>query len=152
MQSQSFDIVYSDRYLKSPFSALLLIQFVKGLEKELNFTVNSFKVKVQHFNQYQYPNKLFHNYYNSQDRNEELKIIAETNNYQNILIKTERLPHYRFLEFKNNNKTITIRPDGGVEHGWYIVGISNYSGLTGNEEIKIRKGVNYPILYSIIVK
>ncbi len=152
MQSQSFDIVYSDRYLKSPFSALLLIQFIKGLKKELNFTINSFKVKVQHFNQYQYPKKLSHNYYNSQDRNEELKKLAKNNDYQNIFIQTGNIPHYRFLEFKNNEKTITIRPDGGIEHGWHIVGINNYSGLTGNEEIKIRKGVNYPILYSVILK
>ncbi|MCK4664933.1 MAG: DEAD/DEAH box helicase [Bacteroidales bacterium] len=152
MQNQKFDIVYSDRYLKSPFSCLLLIQFIKGLKKELNFDINKLQINVQTFREYNRPYKIFNNYFNSVDRENELKTIASNNNFQNITVQTGRLPHYRFLEFKNNEMIIIIRPDGGIEHGWFVVGAGFYSGLTGNEEINIRKGVNYPILYSIIVK
>jgi len=152
MKNQSFDVVYSDRYLKSPFSNLLLIQFLKGLAKELEFTVNSLQVNVQDFNQLQHPYKLFHNYFEASDRDTELKRIGKNNGYQNITIQNGQLPHYRVLEFSNQKCRLTIRPDGGIEHGWHVVGVGNYSGLNGNEDISIRKGVNYDILISVIIE
>lgn len=156
MQNQSFDVVYSDRYLKSPFSNLLLIQFLKGLEKELGFTISSLNIKVQNFNQLQYPYKLYHNYNNSRDRDYELKLIANNDGFQNVTIQHGQLPHYRIFEFKTGNKKITIRPDGGIEHGWRVADVraENYprTGLNGSENISIRKGVNYDILFSVIIE
>jgi hypothetical protein len=151
MQNQKFEIVYSDRYLKSPLSCLLLIQFIQGLQKELNFQTNSLNIEVQTFNEYNRPNRLFDNYYNSSDRDTELKIIAKNNQIQNITIQNGKPPHYRFLSFKNNAKTIILRPDGGIEHGWFVVGSMPYSTLLGSEIINIRKGVDYPILYSVVI-
>ena len=152
MQNQAFDIIYSDRYLKSPFANLLLIQFIKGLSIKLNFSVNRIDVKVEKFNELKDPYKLFHNYANERNRDRELIAIANHNGFQNFSVNSnERLPHFRFLTFKNNHKTITIRPDGGIEHGWHIVGSGSYKGLTGSEEISIRKASNHPILFTIVV-
>lgn len=152
MQNQKFDIVYSDRYLKSPFSCLLLIHFIKGLQKELNFDINTIKINVQEFQEYNSPYKMFNNYLNSSDRDKQLVTISKNNQIQNVLIENCKPPHYRFLEFRNADKSIIIRPDGGIEHGWFISGANYYVNLTGNEIVNIKRGVDYPILYSIIIK
>ena len=152
MQKQVFDIVYSDRYLRSPFGCLLLIQFIVGLKKELSFEISSLNVQIEPFSEYRQPSMIYHNYFNSSERNKELKTIATNNNIQKVSIETDNIPHYRILQFSNKNKSIVIRPDGGIEHGWYCEGTAIYSHLTGNEDIQIKKGVDYPILYSIIIK
>lgn len=153
MQNQTFDIIYSDRYLKSPFANLLLIQFIKGLSKKLNFSVNRIDVNVEKFNDIKKPNKIFHNYASEHYRDRELTTIANNNGFQNFSVQSgERLPHFRFLKFVNDHKTITIRPDGGIEHGWHIVGSGNYEKLNGDEKIPMRKASNHPILFTIVVE
>jgi DEAD/DEAH box helicase domain-containing protein len=152
MIGQKFKVVYCDRYLKSPFSCLLLVQFIKGLSKELNFTVEFLKVKLEDFTQGQYPYRIFHNYYDGEDRNSELGKLA--GNLLNLEPDFEvgNLPHYRYFIFYNDSIKITIRPDGGIEHGWESMGNTNYSQLSGREKILMKLKESHPILYTIIIE
>lgn len=154
MKDQIFDVVYSDRYLKSPFACLLLIQFIEGLKYELNFSINSININVQAFEVLKHPNKIFENYFSSEVRDRELEKIAKYYNFNNIKVESfeRKLPHYRFLRFENNDLSITIQPDGGIENGWNCVNYYSYKPLVGNEDITIMKADKNPILYSIVYK
>ena len=152
MKNQNFDIVYSDRYLKSPFSCLLLVQFIKGLQKNIGFNISKLEVKVTDFDNERNPQRIFHNYSSPNIRDDKLKIIATNNQLSDIIITSESLPHYRFFEFKNDKISIIIRPDGGIEHGWHCINPIFQINLTGNENVIIRKGVDYPVLYSLIIE
>ena len=152
MHNESYDLVYSDRYLKSPLGCLLLIQFISGLRKEIKFEIKSLIVQVQKFAESKQPIMIYHNYFNSGQRNKELETISANNNIHNISVESGKLPHYRSLQFNNEKHTIIIRPDGGIDHGWFCVESTTYSGLTGKEDIKLKKGVDYPILYSVLIQ
>ncbi len=150
MNNQNFKITYTDRYLNSPFSCLVFIKFIVGLQRECNFSIISLTLNLQAFTEQRQPYMIYDNYYGSEDRDEELMEIASNNDIEDIEIKKAKQPHYRILEFSGPNTKIIIRPDGGIEHGWHTVGHMLYKGLTGEENINIRRGVDYPILYSII--
>jgi len=150
MRNKDFDITYSDRYLKSPFACLLLIQFVKELENLIGFNINSFEVKVTSYTEYKPCKMIFHNYSDSDIRNERLREMARISQLP-ISLLVEKLPHYRYFEFKNENITITIKPDGGIEHGWHAASSIYNVNINGNNSIDIIKSVDYPILYSLII-
>ena len=152
MSDQFFDIVYSDRYLKSPFSCLLLVQFIAALKKKFNFTLGNLNVEVEDFYEERNPIFIYQNYLTSFERNDELKSFAKNNGIENININIGKRPHYRYFEFKNKQLSIIIRPDAGIEHGWRCVSNKNYSNLTGNEIFEMWKYVNYPILYTVVIE
>ena len=151
MKNQNFDISYSDRYLNSPFSCLIFIKFLIGLQRECNFSISSLTMNLQAFNEQRQPYMIYDNYYGSDDRDEELTDIAINNDIEDIDIKLGRQPHYRILEFNGPNIKIILRPDGGIEHGWRPVGHIPYKPLKGDENINIRRGVDYPILFSLVI-
>jgi hypothetical protein len=98
--------------------------------------------------------KIFHNFYNSGIRDSELNLLALKNNIQNVSIfSTDKntLPHYRFFEFKSDDVSIIIRPDGGIEHGWNC---AEYVQLERHDRINdfnILKKTEFPILYSVLI-
>jgi DEAD/DEAH box helicase domain-containing protein len=64
----------------------------------------------------------------------------------------EHIPHYRFFELRNKYLKITIRPDAGVEHGWFLSGNANkiYNDRTdANNLFKIYKQENNKLLYTV---
>jgi hypothetical protein len=153
LSERSFEITYSDRYLKSPFSCLLFIQFIKGLSEELKFDIVSLTVAVSSFFNERQPQKITHNFLDSNMRNKAIKKYAMKNNFDSIIINTvskNDLPHYRFFEFRdtNSNRKVYIRPDGGVEHGWSCYSSKDPHSLVGDEKLVINKSVPYPILYT----
>jgi len=151
MANQKYDIVYSDRYLRSPFACMLLIQFLSEFRRILNLDINSLLVKVSDFTEYKGGKLLFHNYQNSDIRNK--KLIELAKEYQlPIDLSSKNLPHYRFFQFKNDKKTIIIRPDGGIEHGWHLATKVYDNNINELEPIYIRKAVDYPILYTVIIE
>ena len=151
MRNQKFDIIYSDRYLKSPFGCLLLTQFLNQLQKIFSFSIKSFEVRVNNFNEYKSNRMIFQKYSNSNIRDKKLVEMAEANQLP-IKIITDSLPHYRFFQFKSDKKTIIIRIDGGIEHGWHASSSVYETDIKGDKRIDIKKGVDYPILYSLIIE
>lgn len=151
LNKQQFDVVYSDRYLRSPFACLLLVQFISELQKKLNLKLNLLEVKVSDFEEYKKGRLIFHNYQNSDLRNEKLRELAKE--YQLPLkLSSENLPHYRYFQFRNKELVITVRPDGGIEHGWHVSNRLYDNRIDKSIDIKIKKGVDYPILYTMIIE
>lgn len=153
MGKETFDVICSDRYIKSPFACLLLIQFLSGLRSELKFNVEQLTINSLEFQSDVSPYLLFHNYLNSNDRDKQLAIMAGNNKFQNVLVKSVyKLPHYRFIKLSNAQKEIIIRPDGGVENGWRCQNVKMDGSISGAEDIYIAKKDTFPILYTIIIK
>ena len=123
----------------------------KRITKFNQFNINSFEVKVTPFTEYKQSRMIFHNYSNSDIRDEKLIGMAKINQLP-ISISCEKLPHYRYFRFKSDNVTIIIRPDGGIEHGWHASSSVYNTNIKGDKSIDIKKGVDYPILYSLIIE
>ena len=121
MKGQRFEVVYSDRYLKTPIGCLIMVQFLGKLKKRLGFDVQSFVFKGKQFGS-EYTSAFGKNEFrNTELRNQFIERLAEELGINDVEARSERIPHYRFFKFWNEKVTVTIRPDGGVEHGWYPV-------------------------------
>lgn len=155
MNKKSFTVSYSDRYLKTPLGCLLMVQFIDRLRQKLGFEISSFTFKGQDFREDRFPQFLFHNFRDSDDRNESVVKFAEHLEISNPQFKIERLPHYRFFEFKNKDLTIMIRPDAGIEHGWFFNGTGNkiFNDRTNaNDKFRINKQDNNKLLYTVSIE
>jgi DEAD/DEAH box helicase domain-containing protein len=120
MGGGSFEVSYSDRYLKTPLGCILLIQFLKRLSTELGFSINSFVFEGQDFSSDRKPYHIFENYSKAADRNGALQSFAEDAGIINTQAINSKIPHYRFFTFSNQYLKLTIRPDAGIEHGWFL--------------------------------
>ena len=152
MSGKSFDITYSDRYLKTPFGCILLIQFINKLKTLLNFQINSFIFKGQQFSESREPAMIYHSFQNSIQRNNAVKKYAAQHNMLNVHTVCETIPHYRIFEFKSKDCSVIIRPDGGIEHGWFMDGKKYYDdNINSRQSLKIRQSTQSPILYTVSV-
>lgn len=155
MQSQSFDIEYADRYLKSPIGCILMLQFINRLSIVLGFDIKSFTFKGQDFTEDRFPHLLFHSFKNANDRNKAVIEFAEQLKIPASKAVNDRVPHYRYFEFKNKNLKIIIRPDAGIEHGWFLSSNvqKTFSQRTNaNEIVKINKQETAKLLYTISIQ
>jgi len=156
MENQSFNIEYADRYLKTPIGAILMLQFINRLRSKLRFDIKSFTFKGQDFTEDRFPQLLFHSFKNANDRNDAVIEFAEQLNIPNSKASNSSLPHYRYFEINNNNLKIIIRPDAGIEHGWFLSGNDAYKVFSGrtdaNDIVKISKQENSKLLYTISIE
>lgn len=155
MEGETFELTYSDRYLKSQFSCLLLVQFVKEIESLFSLKLSSINVISNEFKEFKHPNYINQNYIDSEFRDKNLYRLGNDNNLKINVIskKTYEIPHYRFFKFENEKYIIIIRPDGGIEHGWHSPRYFPFDfNLNGKKELKISKGIAHPILFTINIK
>lgn len=158
MQYQTFDVEYSDRYLKTPFGCILMVQFINQLRKLFHFEIESFTFKGQEFYEEKQPYYIYHNFKTSEKRNDVVLQFAEQLGIPNTSVINGHLPHYRFFEFKNQQIKIIIRPDAGIEHGWFFSNYNNdtdkiYTESTNVEGVfRIIKKTNSGILYTLNIE
>ena len=157
MKNQSFDIAYSDRYIKTPLGSILMLQFISKISIILGFNIESFTFKGQEFEEDRNPYYLYHNFRNDYDRKNAIEKFAHQLNIPNTKVIYENLPHYRFFEFVNDKFKIVIRPDAGIEHGWFCSreGYNRqmlYTNSTdANNPINIKQKDNNKLLYTISI-
>ncbi len=154
MQSKKFNVLYSDRYLKTPFACLLMLQFLNRLQEVLNFEIADFTFYGQKFYNERMPQKLFHEFKDFESRDSYLKSFSYELDATAVQVLSDSIPHYRFFEFSNQDTKIIIRPDAGIEHGWKLKDntfkIEDIKSLnTGFDIIKMN---NHPILYTVSVE
>ncbi|WP_121352030.1 DEAD/DEAH box helicase [Flavisolibacter nicotianae] len=125
MKGHRFEAVYSDRYLKTPIGCLMMVQFLEVLQKRLGFSVKSFLFNGKHFGNDYAPSSWNGDFRNADMRNRTIERWIKELGIDNVEARSERIPHFRFFKFWNDKVTVTIRPDGGVEHGWYPVNASS---------------------------
>jgi len=158
MNNQSFKVEYYDRYLKTPFGCILMTQFINRLGELLSFEIDSFNFKGQEFKEDRQPKYLYHSFNNSDVRNESVIELAEQLKISNISAANEYLPHYRYFEFTSKNIKVIIRPDAGIEHGWFCAGdnrseeILFTEPLDASNKIKILKNTRNDILYTVSIE
>lgn len=158
MKNQSFDIAYSDRYIKTPLGSILMLQFISQISIILGFNTESFTFKGQEFEEERNPYYLYHNFRNDYDRKDAIEKFAHQLKIPNTIVINENLPHYRFFEFKNEKFKIVIRPDAGIEHGWfcsregYNSQILFSDSTNANNPIIINQKANSKLLYTISIE
>lgn len=156
MESKSFRVKYADRYLKTPFGCLLLVQFIQKLSSLLNFSIESFEFEGMSFVEDRSPRLIYHNFKNATDRNNAVIDFSEAVGISNVTAVNNDLPHFRYFEFENNELRVTIRPDAGIEHGWFVSDqtFKLYNQQTGPHQTpEIKQKINgKPLLYTISVE
>jgi hypothetical protein len=154
MKDKKFNVFYSDRYLKTPFGCLLMLQFLNRLQTKLGFEIDNFTFSGQDFYNERTPQKLFHEFKDRESRDSYLKSFSYELDASNVNVVSNSIPHYRYFEFSNDEIKIIIRPDAGVEHGWKLKdsNISYDDVLSLDTHFEIIKMNNHPILYTISIE
>ena len=156
MQNQTFDVVYTDRYLYSPFDVYLLIQFIDGIKNKFNITINSLEVKSLSFWMEKKKWYFSNNYQSSEDRDYDIEKLAKQKSFGDININIEehksKLEHYRYFQFINDKISIIIRPDGGIGHGWSCEDCYGKKDLLFEKDLNIKRYGDYDILYTITIE
>lgn len=155
IKNQTYTVSYFDKYNQSEFSLRLLLQFVQAFQKEAGIEVSDLNVFLERgaFENNRYPNYIIHNYASIDDYKYDLDKISETIDFKVDAVVKERLPHYRYLEFKSDNLTFQIRIDGGIAHGFKPVEFLRSDDMTyDNTPIEIKKDVMHDIIYNISIE
>lgn len=154
MSNQKFNVIYSDRYLKTPFSCLLMLQFLDRLQSLLSFEIEEFDFIGQRFYNDRAPYKMFHEFMDNESRDSYVRSLSYELNLETANVSCESIPHYRYFEFRNQKYKIIIRPDAGVEHGWKLKdsNIRFTEDLNLDTSFEILKMNNHPILYTISIE
>jgi hypothetical protein len=155
MKSKTFDIVYSDRYLRTPLGCILLVQFINRLSEILDFKIDSFTYKGQNFDDERNPYYLYHNYQNANERNDAVEEFSKQIGILDSQALNDNLPHYRHFEFTNDEVKIIIRPDAGIEYGWNLTPrnqIKYNRQLNSSCPLTIQKKNNDGLLYTVSVE
>lgn len=154
MKDKKFNVFYSDRYLKTPFGCLLMLQFLNRLQTKLGFEIDNFTFSGQDFYNERTPQKLFHEFKDRESRDSYLKSFSYELDASNVNVVSNSIPHYRYFEFSNDEIKIVIRPDAGVEHGWKLkdnnLKVEDINNL--DTDFEIIKMNNHPILYTVSVE
>ncbi|WP_281322210.1 DEAD/DEAH box helicase [Flavobacterium aestivum] len=154
MKDKKFNVSYSDRYLKTPFGCLLMLQFITRIQTMLHFEIDNFTFFGQEFYNERTPQKLFHEFKDRESRDSYLKSFSYELGASNVNVVSDSIPHYRYFEFSNDEIKIIIRPDAGIEHGWKLkdnnLRVEEINGL--DKDFEIIKMNNHPILYTISIE
>jgi hypothetical protein len=74
--------------------------------------------------------KVFRNWYTDGDRRLFIKELFKHGGVENVSV-TEKpykeMEHFRYFEIETESHCITIRPDGGIAHGWVVTPGSSFS-------------------------
>jgi hypothetical protein len=119
LRGETLEAIYSDKYLETPIGCLIMAQFINEFKTTYNFEISHFcfttRNEISAYNSGQ--NGVFSD---ALQRNESVKSLLGEIGINDVVVSTDNynLPHFRFLEFKNENVCVIIRPDAGFEHGW----------------------------------
>ena len=152
MTGKTFNVTCSDRYLRTPLGCLLLLQFIKRIERLTRCSIGSIIIKTLPLEEsYKVQEKIYHDYGDDDSRAQDIRTFSDAIGLPEVRIDTNGLlAHARSIEFASNRFSLLIRPDAGIEHGWRATGSIDLMNL-GIENIKLLKRVTYPLYYYISV-
>ena len=155
VKGNSFKVSYLDKFNLTEFSMRLLLQFVNQLQSLCAIKVESLDVHLtkEVFKSYTAPFYIIHNYKTLEDYNYDLEQLAEVYNFKVQIKQVSKLPHYRYLEFKSDKISFSIRIDGGIAHGLKPLDRLESEQMSYNNQLfKIRKDVSHDIIYNINIE
>lgn len=155
IKNHTYTVSYFDKYNQSEFSLRLLLQFVQAFQEEVSIEVSELDVFLERgaFDNNRFPNYIIHNYLSIDDYKYDLDEISKHIDFKVNAVVQEKLPHYRYLEFKSNEITFQVRIDGGIAHGFKPTEFLRSQDMTyDNMSIEIKKDVMHDIIYNISIE
>ena len=152
IKDQEFSVSYYDKYNQSEFSLRLLLKFVQEFQKEASLTIKNLKIHLERgaFDNNRYPIEIRHNYQNILDYKHDLNELSKSLSFNIISEEEQRLPHYRYFDFKSKEVSFHIRIDGGIAHGFKPKEYLRSDEMTyDNNPFEIKKYVKHDIIYNI---
>lgn len=125
LQNKDVTIFYSDSYLNTPLGAMLFAELLKFLKQNWNVQFTSVDLNLcslkRQFNSHD--NMVFRNWYKEDQRSKFLINALHNNGINNVAVveqPPEKMEHFRYFEIETDTHCVTIRPDGGIAHGWMV--------------------------------
>ncbi|SFK77776.1 Helicase conserved C-terminal domain-containing protein [Porphyromonadaceae bacterium KH3CP3RA] len=155
IKNKRFIVDYYDKYNQSEFSKRLLLHFMKNLSEITGMTIDKFKIHLSErdFKEYRIPYLLGNNYTSLEKYQTNLDAFfgkfSQDYNFDTKIVREDRMPHYRYFEFKSDDLSFTIRIDGGIAHGLRPEQQIPISDVAQKDpDIKIEKYVLHDLIYT----
>ena len=152
IKDQEFSVSYYDKYNQSEFSLRLLLQFAEAFQKKASITIKNLKIHLERgaFDNNRYPNYIIHNYQSVLDYKHDINELSKSISFNVLSEEEQRLPHYRYFDFKSKNLSFHIRIDGGIAHGFKPKEYLRSNKMADdNNPFEIKKYVRHDIIYNI---
>jgi hypothetical protein len=157
LKNKNVDITFSDLYVNSALSSLMLVYLIKEMKDIFGFTIDNITLQLdsprrkcnnEKFNGYTYISSNFDNKENADKYTDNLIMKVLGIDAEHSFIEAD---HHRWLKIvTENNDVVEIRPDHGISGGWKSS--SSYMNLDNLDgAIRVYK-TNEDILYYIIIK
>lgn len=125
LEGKKVDITYSDRYVRNPFTSIVMMQFIQGLKNRLDLSINKLEIVGNAFQKKgneEYRPGFINDFYNSEARDHFIEKVFQIENISNQLIiesfDIEEIEHSRSLVITTADVTLKLMIDGGIAHGW----------------------------------
>ena len=155
IKGRTFSVSYRDKYNLSEFSMRLLLQFVDQLQHLCEITVGQLDIHLTTdvFKSHHSPMYIIHGYKDLEAYVYDVEQLSHAYDFETQVSQVAKLPHYRFLEFKSETLSFSIRIDGGIAHGFKPVErLGSYDMQYKDQVFEIRKDVRHDIIYNISVE
>lgn len=127
LQNEGVSIFYSDTYLNSPLSCMLLANLLSSMINKWKMTISSVELNLCSLEGRNRGGantiSVFSNWSNDAGREQYLFSQFKQLGIEHVRIDNKpfnRMEHYRYFEIETDLHCVTIRPDGGIAHGWNI--------------------------------
>lgn len=153
--NQRFEVSYYDKFNQSEFSLRLLLQFLNEFKNIIDAEVSKLNIHLSErdFRSYKTPEYIIDNYQNLNDYQNKLSFLNQAFEFNSEIQIEDRLPHYRYFDFKNDKTNFTLRIDAGLSHGVSPVEYLKSGELKDeNEVFEIRKYVSHDLIYNINIE
>jgi Distinct helicase family with a unique C-terminal domain including a metal-binding cysteine cluster len=123
VRGKRVEVSYNEKYLNTPLGCLILANMVMAIPTVLNLKLGSVNCYFpKHLkNSNRWGSKLMDNFGTTEDRNYFLIECLDVLVNKDVNIKLlDNQPHFRWIELKGSDFTLSIYPDGGIANGWKL--------------------------------
>ncbi|GAB1858041.1 DEAD/DEAH box helicase [Flavobacteriaceae bacterium MHTCC 0001] len=150
--NQAYKVSYYDKYNQSEFSLRLILQFINQIKDLWAIEISELNIHLSaaDFRSYNYPEYIIHNYKELDDYVYDLKELSSNYDFKIVFKEEQKLPHYRYFDFKSEEVNFSIRIDAGIAHGLKPVDRLTSREMKMEDHVfNIRKDVGHDIIYNI---
>lgn len=153
--NQTFEVSYYDKFNQSEFALRLLLSFINEFKSLTQTKLSNLNIHLSEkdFKSYKSPEYIINNFQRIDEYENKLLSLSDSLDFTSKVIRADKLPHYRYFEFKNDNIIFTLRIDAGLAHGLSPVKYLAAEDLQDTSEpFEIRKFVSHDLIYNISIE
>ncbi|WP_292946917.1 DEAD/DEAH box helicase [Olleya sp. UBA1516] len=153
--NQTFEVSYYDKFNQSEFALRLLLSFINEFTSLTQTKLSNLMIHLSEkdFKSYKSPEYIINNFQRIDEYENKLLSLSDSLDFTSKVIRADKLPHYRYFEFKNDNIIFTLRIDAGLAHGLSPVKYLAAEDLQDTSEpFEIRKFVSHDLIYNISIE